>query len=119
MIQGMEEIMNRRSILKSISSTLIGAGLLPAGDKRIWAQQNTKAAPAKIPRMPFIDTRDRTNLLYKDWGEGKPIVFVHSWALNSDMWQYQMNYLVGEGLCCVAYDRRGHGRSSQPGYGYD
>jgi non-heme chloroperoxidase len=47
------------------------------------------------------------------------VVFVHSWALNSDMWQYQMIHLSGQGLRCIAYDQRGHGRSSQHGYGYE
>jgi non-heme chloroperoxidase len=62
-------------------------------------------------RMPFISAKDDTLLFYKDWGSGKPIVFVSSWGLNSDMWQYQMTPMVNQGLRCVAYDRRGHGRA--------
>jgi pimeloyl-ACP methyl ester carboxylesterase len=77
------------------------------------------ASPEKALRTPFIVTRDGANLFYKDWGNGKPVVFVHSWALDSDMWQYQMIHLAGQGLRCVAYDNRGHGRSSDPGQGYD
>jgi len=69
--------------------------------------------------MPFLQTDDQTSLFYTDWGAGKPIVFVHSWALNSDMWAYQMPHLLGAGFRCVAYDRRGHGRSDRPGGGYD
>ncbi len=71
--------------------------------------------------MPFIETEDRGRLFYKDWGRGKPVVFVHGWALNADIWEYQMVPLSRQGLRCVALDRRGCGRSSQPGqgYGYD
>lgn len=69
--------------------------------------------------MDFVETRDGTRLYVKDWGRGKPVVFVHSWALNADMWQYQMVDLVDRGHRCVAYDKRGHGRSSQPDTGYD
>jgi pimeloyl-ACP methyl ester carboxylesterase len=69
--------------------------------------------------MPFIATRDETSLFYKDWGTGKPVLFVHGWCLGSDMWEYQMTPLVDEGLRCIAYDVRGCGRSDQPGHGYD
>jgi pimeloyl-ACP methyl ester carboxylesterase len=83
------------------------------------AAANAVASTENAPRTPFIVTRDGASLFYKDWGNGKPIVFVHSWATNSDMWQYQMIHLTGQGLRCVAYDNRGHGRSSDPGQGYD
>jgi pimeloyl-ACP methyl ester carboxylesterase len=69
--------------------------------------------------MPYISTSDDTSLFYTDWGDGDPVVFVHSWALNSDMWTYQVPDLVAGGLRCVAFDRRGHGRSDVPGSGYD
>ncbi|MGH2589034.1 MAG: alpha/beta fold hydrolase, partial [Dehalococcoidia bacterium] len=62
---------------------------------------------------------DHTSLFYKIWGAGNPVVFVHSWALNADMWQYQMVHLAGLGVRCITYDQRGHGRSDQPGGGYD
>ena len=66
-----------------------------------------------------IQTSDGTTLFVKGWGNGQPAVFISGWSLNSDAWQYQMVPLVEQGLRCVAYDRRGHGRSSQPGSGYD
>ena len=73
------------------------------------------------PRIdgPFVVTRDGQHLFHRDWGTGRPIVFLAAWALPSAMWDYQMTALVEDGFRCVAYDRRGHGRSSQPGGGYD
>ncbi|MBV8415435.1 MAG: alpha/beta hydrolase [Verrucomicrobia bacterium] len=69
--------------------------------------------------MPFIETGDRTNLCYKDWGTGKPVVFIHGSPLSSRMWEYQITYLVDRGVRCIAYDRRGHGCSSHSWRGYD
>ncbi len=69
--------------------------------------------------MPTTKTKDGTELYYKDWGTGRPVVFIHGWPLQSDMWEYQMNYLASRGLRCIAYDCRGFGRSSQPWTGYD
>ncbi|MDJ0387831.1 alpha/beta hydrolase [Roseomonas sp. E05] len=66
-----------------------------------------------------IRTRDGVALFHRDWGEGPPVVFVASWSLPSDSWCYQMLALAGAGFRCVAYDRRGHGRSDDPGRGYD
>ncbi len=68
---------------------------------------------------PFIETRDGTQLFYRDWGSGAPLVFISGWALTSDCWGYQMAPLSDSGLRCIAYDRRGHGRSSDPGRGFD
>jgi len=59
------------------------------------------------------------DLFVKDWGSGKPLVFVHSWAVDNDIFQYQHHHFVEAGHRVVAYDRRGHGRSAQPGSGYD
>jgi pimeloyl-ACP methyl ester carboxylesterase len=67
----------------------------------------------------FIRTDDGSELFYRDWGSGRPVLFLAGWALPSDMWSYQMAPLSARGLRCVAYDRRGHGRSSDPGRGYD
>jgi non-heme chloroperoxidase len=69
--------------------------------------------------MPYLSTTDDTDLYFRDWGSGDPVVFVHGWGLSSEMWEYQMPALVDHGLRCVAYDRRGCGRSDQPGDGYD
>jgi non-heme chloroperoxidase len=69
--------------------------------------------------MPTIETPDGTQIYYKDWGSGPPVVFIHGWPLNADMWEYQMPWLTAQGFRCIAYDRRGFGRSSQPWAGYD
>jgi non-heme chloroperoxidase len=68
--------------------------------------------------MPFIETNDQTRIFYRDWGTGIPVVFVSAWALSGAMWEYQMLPLCEQGLRCIASDRRGHGRSDDPGSGY-
>jgi pimeloyl-ACP methyl ester carboxylesterase len=72
----------------------------------------------KNQNMSFIQTNDNTRLYYQDWGTGKPMVFLHAWAMNADMWESHMLYFSDRGMRCFAYDRRGHGRSERPGHGY-
>lgn len=64
--------------------------------------------------MPIITTKDGTQIYYKDWGAGQPVVFSHGWPLSADAWEDQMLFLADRGYRCIAHDRRGHGRSSQP-----
>ena len=64
--------------------------------------------------MPFISTKDGTEIYYKDWGMGPAVVLSHGWPLNADSWESQMFFLASNGCRCIAHDRRGHGRSSQP-----
>lgn len=59
------------------------------------------------------------NLYYEDWGQGKPVVFIHGWPLSHEMWEYQLTELPKHGLRCIAYDRRGFGKSDKPWSGYD
>jgi non-heme chloroperoxidase len=67
--------------------------------------------------MPFVTTQDGTEILYKDWGSGQPIMFHHGWPLSSDDWDTQMMFFVLRGYRVVAHDRRGHGRSTQTSEG--
>ncbi len=87
--------------------------------KTAGSEPRVSASKPRVASLPYVATADGTMLYYKDWGSGEPIVFVHSWAMASDMWQYQMAPLVKAGYRCIAYDRRGHGRSTQPAHGYD
>ena len=98
----MEVLMNRRTLLAAIAA----APLL--------------ARPANAATT-FVETRDGQQLFYRDIGTGKPVVFVHGWTLSSAIWRGQLDWLAGNGLRAVAYDRRGHGQSTKPpsGYGYD
>jgi non-heme chloroperoxidase len=69
--------------------------------------------------MDTITTKDGTRIYYKDWGAGQAVVFSHGWPLSADAWEDQMLFLAGHGYRCIAHDRRGHGRSSQPWNGND
>jgi non-heme chloroperoxidase len=68
--------------------------------------------------MPTV-TANGASIFYKDWGTGRPVVFSHGWPLNADSWEAQMLFLASDGFRCIAHDRRGHGRSSQPWDGND
>jgi non-heme chloroperoxidase len=102
--------MFRRDLLKSVVFSVSGAG-----------HQSGASSTATVPglRGTFIEARDGTRLFHRDWGTGSPMVFVPPWSLNADWFEYQMTPLSAQGLRCVAYDRRGHGRSDEPGRGYD
>jgi hypothetical protein len=73
----------------------------------------------RIDVMPTITAKDGTEIFYKDWGSGQPIVFSHGWPLSADDWDVQMLFFQSHGFRVIAHDRRGHGRSSQVGDGHD
>jgi non-heme chloroperoxidase len=112
------ESMNRRGLLSgaagaAVGASLIGAGLANASANKTAATQRLKGS------MNTVEARDGTQLFYRSWGAGRPIIFVAAWALHSEAWQYQMVRMCDEKFRCVAFDRRSHGRSSDPGAGYD
>lgn len=94
--------MQRRELLKGFAAATALAGLADA--------QPSKGQAA----MP-----QPVDLFVKDWGQGAPLLFAHSWAVTNEIWQYQHAHFAGAGYRVIAYDRRGHGRSAQPGAGYD
>src|SRR5689334_21838742 len=69
--------------------------------------------------MGTVTTTDGTDIFYKDWGSGQPIVFSHGWPLSADDWDSQMLFFLKQGYWVIAHDRRGHGRSTQTGDGHD
>ena len=98
------------------------AGVLPtaatAGESK-HASRSASNGNKGEQRMNTITTKDGTQIYYKDWGNGQPVVFSHGWPLTADAWEDQMFYLAARGYRCIAHDRRGHGRSSQPWNGND
>jgi pimeloyl-ACP methyl ester carboxylesterase len=101
--------MERRTALKSMLLALAG------GDAASAARKPSGVAP----RATIAEAADKTRLHFRDWGAGRPIVFVAPWALSSDWWDMPMSVFAERGWRCVAFDRRGHGRSEEPGRGYD
>lgn len=104
--------MNRRTAMLMGVVTVAASGSEPA---RLVASRMQEAGS----RAPFIDRPDGTRLSFTDWGSGEPLLFVHAAALESGSWAYQTTAMLRAGHRCIAYDRRGHGRSSVPGTGYD
>lgn len=83
------------------------------------AARAMQGAPSRRSGDCWVEAEDGTRLYVRDVGAGRPVVFLHGWALSSRMWQYQVDELVGRGFRCITFDRRGHGRSDEPGRGYD
>jgi non-heme chloroperoxidase len=97
-------------------------GTVPDHHRNVYPASSTRESNRTIKgdnTMPTITTKDGTQIYYKDWGKGQPIVFSHGWPLSADAWEDQMIFLSARGYRCIAHDRRGHGRSSQPWDGND
>ncbi len=102
--------------------SLAAAGSVPIA--ALAATEKTNAAAAAHSTkgrqtMSTITTKDGTEIFYKDWGKGQPIVFSHGWPLTADDWDAQMMFFLNHGYRVIAHDRRGHGRSSQTADGHD
>ncbi len=113
---------SRRSVLVygAIMAGAAGISTLAVGAMTSPATPNNGSHPhrGKTP-MNRLTTKDGTEIYYKDWGTGQPVVFSHGWPLSADAFEDQMFYLASRGYRCIAHDRRGHGRSSQPWQGND
>jgi pimeloyl-ACP methyl ester carboxylesterase len=107
--------MRRRGIVSAMAGAV--AAVAAFGTRRLEAAD--KKNPAAAAKLAAVVADDGTYIFHKDWGRGRPVVFVHGWALHSDFWEYLMMGLVGAGFRAVAHDRRGHGRSGDPGTPFD
>lgn len=111
-------MINRRAVLNAAATT--GAAALLAWRSTASARVSNADATTKGRRPgPFVIAKDGTRLFVQDWGSGRPFLFVSAWALNSDFWGTHVHAVTKAGFRGIAFDRRGHGRSDTPPYGYD
>ena len=105
------------------STGIVAVASLPALTMNATAQQLKPVTSSDqnrgAPNMSIVTTKDGTQIYYKDWGKGQPIVFSHGWPLSADDWDAQMMFFLNRGFRVIAHDRRGHGRSTQTADGHD
>src|SRR5205814_4085341 len=112
---------SRRDFLIS-GATVVAAAAVPTAMVGGREGAATAAAPGLTQgarSVNTITTKDGTQIHYKDWGKGQPVVFSHGWPLTADDWDAQMLFFLNHGYRVIAHDRRGHGRSTQVGGGHD
>src|SRR5712692_5820134 len=116
---------SRRRFLVNTAGLVAVTGLPMSALAAKATPANSAASQTKIKNekgnqnMNTITTKDGAQIYYKDWGTGQPVVFSHGWPLSADAFEDQMFFLAERGYRCIAHDRRGHGRSSQPWTGND
>ena len=104
----------RRAVLAGSASVALAAGILDTGLSAPASASPKASTPLTEKKtMGTITTKDGTEIFYKDWGKGQPIVFHHGWPLSADDWDGQMMFFLAQGYRVIAHDRRGHGRSTQ------
>jgi non-heme chloroperoxidase len=115
-------ISRRRFVAAAVASTAVLAlsrSATAATLNSVSANQPSTDQPSKENPMDMITVKDGTQIYYKDWGKGQPIVFSHGWPLSADDWDAQMMFFLNHGYRVIAHDRRGHGRSTQVADGHD